>query len=125
MAVLWDAHSIRSQVPRFFDGRLPDLNIGTADGASADRQLVGAVAAVAEAAAGFTHAVNGRFKGGYITRAYGQPGRGIHALQLELSQITYMDEQPPYSFRDDLAAQIRPVLPLMLEACLAWAGGRS
>lgn len=66
------------------------------------------MAAVAEAAAGFTHAVNGRFKGGYITRAYGQPGRGIHALQLELSQITYMDEQPPYSFRDDLAAQIRP-----------------
>jgi N-formylglutamate deformylase len=66
-------------------------------------------------------AVNGRFKGGHITRAYGEPGAGIHAVQLELSQITYMDEAPPYGFREDLAAGIRPVLRGLLKTALGWA----
>jgi N-formylglutamate amidohydrolase len=63
----------------------------------------------------------GRFKGGYITRHYGDPAGGAHAVQLELSQINYMDEAPPYSFREDLAAGLRPVLNDLLVAALAWA----
>lgn len=123
IALLWDAHSIRSRVPRFFEGRLPDLNIGTADGAGADAALTERIAAAAAAkGADYTAVVNGRFKGGYITRAYGDPREGIHALQLELSQITYMDENPPYAFRDDLAAQIRPVLRRLVQAARDWAG---
>lgn len=115
-ALLWDAHSIRSVVPRLFEGRLPDLNIGTADGASCDPGLARRVMAVAESAQGYGAVLNGRFKGGYITRRYGRPDDGVHAIQLELSQRTYMDEAPPYPFRDDLAAQVRPVLLAMLEA---------
>jgi N-formylglutamate deformylase len=121
-ALLWEAHSIRSRVPRFFAGRLPDLNFGTGGGVSADPGLLARLAAVAEAAQGYSHALNGRFKGGYITRTYGDPTGGVHAVQLELSQITYMDEEPPYNFREDLAAGIRPVLRRLLETALAWAG---
>ena len=121
VVLLWEAHSIRSRVPRFFEGRLPDLNLGTAGGRSADSGLIARVAAVAEAAGDYSHALDGRFKGGYITRAYGDPGAGVHAVQLELSQVTYMDEDPPFGFRDDLAAGIRPVLRRFLETALAWA----
>ena len=117
-ALLWDAHSIRSVVPRLFEGRLPDLNIGTAGGASCDPEIAGRVVAVAESAGDYSAVLNGRFTGGYITRQYGRPDDGIHAVQLELSQRTYMDEAPPYRFRDDLAAQVRPVLHAMLDAML-------
>ncbi len=123
IALLWDAHSIRSRVPRFFEGRLPDLNLGTADGASADPELtalLGSVAREAEAL-GYSHAINGRFKGGNITRSFGVPAEGIHAVQLELSQITYMDEEPPYLYREDLATKVQPVLQGLLDAALAWA----
>ena len=122
-ALLWDAHSIRSRVPRFFEGRLPDLNLGSADGASADPELIARLSQVAEteaAAAGYSHALDGRFKGGYITRSFGNPAQGVHAVQLELSQITYMDEAPPFGFRDDLAAGIRPVLRRFLDTMLDW-----
>ncbi|MGF1608817.1 MAG: N-formylglutamate deformylase [Kiloniellales bacterium] len=126
--LLWDAHSIRSRVPRFFEGRLPDLNLGSGGGTSADPGLIAAVAQVlgeAAASAGrYSHAVDGRFKGGHITRRYGDPAQGIHALQLELSQITYMDEAPPYAFREDLAEGIRPVLRRLLETALDWIGGQ-
>ncbi len=125
-ALLWEAHSIRSRVPRFFEGRLPDLNLGSASGTSADPELIARLSQVAEiegAAAGYSHALDGRFKGGYITRSFGDPDQGVHAVQLELSQITYMDEAPPFGFRDDLAAAIRPVLRRLLEAALAWGRG--
>ena len=122
-ALLWDAHSIRSEVPRFFEGRLPDLNLGTADGQAAAPGLLDLLAAVARDAEqlGYTHAANGRFKGGYITRSHGDPAGNVHAVQLELSQITYMDEDPPFTFREDLAAQVRPVLSGLVHAMLAWA----
>ncbi len=94
---------------------------GGAGGRSAGPGLIARVAAVAEAAGDYSHALDGRFKGGYITRAYGDPGAGVHAVQLELSQITNMDEDPPFGFRDDLAAGIRPVLRRFLETALAWA----
>lgn len=123
LALLWDAHSIRSRVPRFFEGRLPDLNLGTADGEAAAASLLDILAAVARDAEqlGYSHAVNGRFKGGYITRSHGDPGNGIHAVQLELSEITYMDEDPPFTFREDLAEKVRPVLSGFLHIILAWA----
>lgn len=120
IAVLWEAHSIRSRVPRFFAGRLPDLNLGTAGGASADAGLLARLAAVA-GESGHSHAVDARFQGGYITRTYGDPAQGIHAVQLELSQITYMDEDPPFAFREDLAAKIRPVLRRLVETARDWA----
>jgi len=121
VALLWDAHSIRSRVPRFFEGRLPDLNFGTGGGITADPSLVDALAEVAAGNRAYSHVVDGRFKGGYITRNYGDPAGGVQAVQLELSQITYMDEAPPYGFREDLAAGIRPLLRALLEAALEWA----
>lgn len=124
IAVLWDAHSIRSRVPRFFSGRLPDLNFGTGGGATASSDLLTSLERTA-ASSGRSVAVNGRFKGGYITRTYGDPGADIHAVQLELSQKTYMDEAPPYGFREDLAAGIRPILRGLLEAVVEWAERRA
>lgn len=123
IALLWDAHSICSHVPRFFEGRLPDLNLGTADGASAAGDLLDILRAVAREAeaVGYSHAANGRFKGGYITRHYGKPDAGVHAVQLELSWATYMEEVPPYGFREDLAAGVRPVLAGLVQTMLAWA----
>jgi N-formylglutamate deformylase len=120
-ALLWDAHSIASEVPRFFAGRLPDFNIGTAAGTACAPRIESAVASVATAATGFTAAVNGRFKGGYITRAYGKPAAGVHAIQLELAERTYMDERAPFEFREALARKVRPYLRRMLEAMLETA----
>ncbi len=116
--VLWDAHSIASRMPRFFDGRLPDLNLGTADGRSCAPALQAAVESVMGAQAQFSHVSNGRFKGGHITRHYGRPGAGVHALQLEMCQCTYMDETAPFGYRPDLAAQVQPLLQRMLQAAL-------
>jgi N-formylglutamate deformylase len=116
--VLWDAHSIASVMPRFFDGKLPDLNLGTADGKSCAPALQAAVEAAMAEQTQFTHVSNGRFKGGYITRHYGQPGLGVHALQLEMCQSTYMDETAPFGYRADRAAQVQPLLQRMLDAVL-------
>jgi N-formylglutamate deformylase len=90
-ALLWDAHSIPGEVPLLFDGALPDLNIGTNGGASCSPAFEAAIAAAAGQSP-YTSVVNGRFRGGYITRRYGRPAAGIHAVQLELSQRNYMDE---------------------------------
>ncbi|WEF31337.1 N-formylglutamate deformylase [Pseudoduganella chitinolytica] len=119
--VLWEAHSIASVVPRFFEGKLPDLNFGTADGASCDAGLTERITELARADGKFTVAVNGRFKGGHITRHYGQPGRGVHAVQLEMCQSTYMDETFPFDYRPDLALLVQPVLRRMLQAAADWA----
>jgi N-formylglutamate amidohydrolase len=92
IALLWDAHSIAGVVPRLFDGELPALNIGTNDGASCASSIEQAVVEAA-AKSPYQAVVNGRFKGGYITRRYGDPDNGIHALQLEIAQRSYMDER--------------------------------
>ena len=102
---LLDAHSIATEVPRLFEGRLPDLNFGSNDGASADPDLVARLALVA-ADTPFTTVVNGRFKGGYITRHYGRPSEQIHAVQLEMAWSTYLDESDPSTWRPDLAAPL-------------------
>ena len=117
-ALLWDAHSIRSTVPRLFEGRLPDFNIGTAGGESCYPDLAGRVLQAAELAEGYSTVLNGRFKGGHITRRYGRPDDGIQAIQLELSQRTYMDEAPPFAFREELAVAVRPVIRHMLASML-------
>ncbi len=119
--VLWEAHSIASVVPRFFEGKLPDLNFGTADGASCDGALTALVTNLARAGERFTVAVNGRFKGGHITRRYGNPAGGVHAIQLEMCQSTYMNESFPFDYRPDLAEQVQPVLRDMLQAAAGWA----
>jgi N-formylglutamate deformylase len=123
-AVLWDAHSIASRVPRFFEGRLPDLNLGSARGKSAAPDLVRRVLAVLEAAHPFSAVLDGRFTGGHITRHYGRPAHNIHALQLEMAEIAYMDESPPYAYDEPRAAQLKRVLEQVVRAILGWCDER-
>lgn len=125
VAVLWDAHSIRSVLPRFFDGTLPDLNLGTAGGTSCDAALAQELFAIAETALDHTAVLNGRFKGGYITRRYGEPARNIHAVQLEMTQCSYMQEAPPFNYLPERAGRIQPTLQRMVEAALRFAQQRS
>lgn len=120
---LWDAHSIRSRVPRFFDGRLPDLNLGTNNGLSCDPALAARLLVVCQQAGGFSAVLNGRFKGGYITRQYGQPAAGVHAIQLEMAQCCYMQEQMPFAYQADRAAQLQPVLQQLLTSVLEAMAG--
>ena len=115
---LWDAHSIRSHLPRFFEGRLTDLNLGTANGASCDPALAQQLLAIAESATGYTAVLNGRFQGGHITRCYGNPGQGVHAVQLEMTQCSYMREQLPFDYLPEVAAGVQPHVRRMLEAVL-------
>jgi len=117
-ALLWDGHSIKSTVPRFFEGRLTDLNLGTVDGNSCGVGIGDALLSTAKKAPEYSAVLNGRFKGGYITRHYGDPANHIHAVQLELSQITYMDEGAPFHYRSDLAKNIQPTLKTLLECFL-------
>lgn len=107
--VVWDAHSIRSRVPRLFAGELPVLNFGTNDGLSCDADLSGRLLGRALGASRYPAVLDGRFKGGHITRAYGDPARNVHAVQLELAQRSYMDEES-CEFLPEAAAEIRAVL---------------
>ena len=127
--VLFEAHAIRSLIPRLFDGELPNFNLGTNSGASCGPALTAAVEALCDAS-GFTRVTDGRFKGGWTTRRYGEPDRGVHAIQMELACRGYMDEPadsptpetwpPPYS--EARAAPVRAVLADILDACLTFAG---
>ncbi|PCI46385.1 MAG: N-formylglutamate deformylase [Alphaproteobacteria bacterium] len=116
-ALLWDAHSIQSHVPRFFDGRLPDLNLGNGDGVSCAPELAQGLLSIASSSP-YSAVLNGRFKGGYITRHYGNPAQDIHAIQLEISQCIYMDEAPDFKFREERAAGLRPTLKSMMDCFL-------
>ena len=118
--VLWDAHSIVSEAPRLFEGRLKDFNLGTADGKSCAPGLAESLRAALSRQPGYSSVLNGRFKGGFITRHYGNPAQGIHAVQMEMAESIYMDEASPYTFRNDLAAGVRPVLREQLEIALDW-----
>ena len=121
-ALLWDAHSIRSQIPWLFEGTLPGLNIGTADGASADPSIARAVVQVCQGSAQAGHVLNGRFKGGYITRQYGRPGEHVHAVQLEMCQNLYMEETAPFAYDERKAQAIAPLIRAMLVAAMAACG---
>jgi len=125
VVLLWDAHSIVSVAPRLFEGRLADFNLGTADGASCDRGLADALAVALTRHSGYTSVLNGRFKGGYITRHYGSPAQGVHAVQMEMAEATYMQETSPYTFVAERAQGVRRILREQFAIALAWARQRS
>jgi formiminoglutamase len=130
IVVLYDCHSIRSRIPRLFAGELPHFNLGTYDGASCATALTRAVERICDSTA-FSRVTNGRFRGGYITRHYGQPALGIHALQMELACRGYVREVPgpvepqswPPHYYEEEAAPLRQALRRILEACLGFARG--
>jgi N-formylglutamate deformylase len=123
-AVLWDAHSIRQEIPWLFEGRLSGLNLGTAQAKSCALSLRHELSEVLDRsksrAPEFTSAVDGRFKGGYTTRHYGQPSEHIHVAQMEMAQALYMDELAPFSYVPERAEKVKPVLRALLEAMLSY-----
>lgn len=122
VAIVFDCHSIRSIIPFLFDGKLPDLNVGTDGGATCAPAVEQAVMSVARSAANYSSVLNGRFRGGWTTRHYGQPGKRVHAIQLELAQHNYLSsEAPPFAFDTERAARLHPHLNAMLTALEALA----
>ena len=118
--VLFDAHSIKSELPWLFEGRLPHLNLGTVGGQSCAPELRSALAAVLAAQSRYSHVMDGRFKGGHITRHFGQPQAGVHAVQLEMCWRAYMHEDPPYRWHGEHAAELTPLLRSLVQAMLQW-----
>ncbi|MEO7152402.1 MAG: N-formylglutamate amidohydrolase, partial [Burkholderiaceae bacterium] len=123
--VLFDGHSIKSELPWLFDGRLPDLNLGTASGTSCAPALRAALAGVLAAQDAYSQVVDGRFKGGYITRRYGRPAERVHAVQLEMCWRCYMAESPPYELDPARVAGIEPVLRRLIGTLLDFDPGRA
>ena len=119
-AVLFDGHSIKSELPWLFEGRLPDLNLGTASGAACAPALRDVLANVLHAQTRYSVAVDGRFKGGHITRHFGQPQHGVHAVQLEKCWSTYMPETAPHAWHAGQAAQLQPLLKQMVQTLQDW-----
>jgi N-formylglutamate deformylase len=125
--VVYDAHSIRSQIPHLFDGELPQFNLGSNDDRSCAGALTDAVERICRDS-GLSTVRNGRFKGGWITRHHADPGNGVHSLQMELACRGYIDEPAtptpanwPTPWRPERAAPLRAVLQQVLGACLAFA----
>ena len=121
VAILYDCHSIRSHIPFLFEGTLPDFNIGTAGGTTCDPRIEAATHRICRAS-GRTAVLNGRFKGGWTTRHYGRPQEGIHAIQMELAQSTYLtDQAAPWAYDQTKAAKLRPHLTAILITLAALA----
>ena len=129
VAILYDCHSIRSEIPFLFEGLLPDFNIGTNNGASCDPRIEAAVTGICAGAGGYTSILNGRFKGGWTTRHYGRPAEGLHAIQMELAQSTHLAaEAAPFAYDAARADRLRMHLKTILETLAALApslGGRN
>jgi N-formylglutamate deformylase len=120
-ALLWEAHSIRSVIPHLFDGELPVFNFGSASGAACATGVAESLLAQAQdLAPHFPAVLNGRFKGGYITRHYGTPGQHVHAIQLELAQRSYMQEVAPYAMDPALSGKLKPVLAALVKTFMAF-----
>ena len=119
-AVLFDAHSIKGELPWLFEGRLPDLNMGTVEGRSCAPSLREAAYAVFQRQTSYTHVLDGRFKGGHITRHFGRPDAGWHAVQLEMAWSAYMDAAPPYRWDADRAAGVQPLLRELVRTLIDW-----
>ena len=130
--VVYDCHSIRSVIPRLFEGTLPHFNIGTNGGVTCSRALSESIEKIC-AGSGFSHVVNGRFKGGYITRSLGSPDAGVHAVQMELACRGYLREplgpvtegEWPPAYDDGYAAPMRAALTLILQTCLTFAQSKA
>jgi N-formylglutamate deformylase len=123
VVMLYDCHSIRSEIATLFDGVLPNFNIGTNGGQACDAAITERVAAICAADPKFSHVVNGRFKGGYITRHYGAPAAGVNALQMELACRGYMQEPQnpgPDNWPGPMisSAPVLPVLKTIIESLL-------
>ena len=113
VALLYDCHSIRSDIPFLFDGTLPVLNLGTDGGTTCDPRIEAAAVDHASAS-GFDWVLNGRFRGGWTTRHYGRPADGVHTIQMEIAQRAYMDEAPPWPYQEGRAAKLRATLADLL-----------
>nr|WP_321461204.1 N-formylglutamate deformylase [uncultured Cohaesibacter sp.] len=121
-AILYDCHSIRSHIPFLFEGKLPDFNIGTNEGTSCAKCIEKTVATHAMGADGYTAVLNGRFKGGYTTRHYGQPDRNVHAIQMELAQDTHLvRETTPFEYNETKADALRLHLKAIMQDLVALA----
>ena len=123
IAVLFDGHSIRSEVPRFYTGRIPDLNLGSANGASAAPELTEKAFSTL-LGQNYSAVWDDRFTGGYITRRYGDPAAGIHALQLELTWRNYMDEES-FRYQPKLAKRLKPLLQNLILQLVGWANEKT
>lgn len=120
-ALLWDAHSIASEIPGLFEGKLPEFNLGTRDDASCPREIAESLLQTVQAGGQFSAVLNGRFKGGYITKGYGNPAAGIYAIQLELSQRTYMRENPRGAWEPARAQGAAQCIETLLRQYLSFA----
>ncbi len=116
--LLWEGHSIRGECPFLFDGRLPDFNIGTASGTTCAANVQARIEAALQAQTSYDWVVNGRFKGGHITRHYGDPANGIDAVQLEISQRIYMDEDS-FAYDESIAIGAQRAIQILIEAALS------
>ena len=119
-ALLFDAHSIKSELPWLFEGTLPHLNLGTAGGSSCAATLIAALTAVLRAQSRYSHVVDGRFKGGYITRRHGLPTEQVHAVQLEMCWRSYLDEANPAEWDTARAAEVTPLLRSLVQTMIDW-----
>ena len=116
IAIVYDCHSIRSVIPNLIDSKLPDLNIGTYDGRSCDRRIEDLVHQLCKDSRNYSTVLNGMFRGGWITRHYGKPTSGIHAIQMELAQSTYMIEKPPWTMNEKKTMELRELLAKILQS---------
>jgi len=122
VAVLYDCHSIRSNIPFLFEGKLPDFNIGTDEGRTCSREIEQTVNEICGYPNDLSSVLNGRFKGGWTTRHYGQPAQNIHAIQMELSQCLYLESEGlPFNYSAERAQKLRPYLSQILRAISNWA----
>ncbi len=119
-ALLWDGHSIQPELPWLFSGRLPDLNLGTVNGESCAPGLRATLQQSIAQQNLFSHVLDGRFKGGYITRHYGRPGDGVHAVQMEMCFSCYLHDETPFTLDPARLNRLQPVLQSLLETMLAW-----
>lgn len=117
--VIYDCHSIRSVIPHLFDGELPDFNIGDNCGVTCAQSITNVVSQVCGRSNAYSYVVNGRFKGGWTTRHYGRPTEGVHAIQMELAQRNYLQQEcPPFNYNSEQADKLRNVLKEILSSIL-------
>lgn len=121
-AVLFDAHSIKSELPWLFEGTLPHMNLGTVNGSSCAPSLRQQLGALMASQSAYSHVLDGRFKGGHITREHGRPANGVHAVQLEMCWRAYMDEAPP-AWNDTRADEVTPLLRQLVTTLRDWRPG--